>query len=655
MPGIPAGLSDLLHGRRPDSSACQLMPKSGLSRAHLVKYWSVVYATREIIVLKKTSGGLGGQLRKLPRGPDLAELHQLLSQCMEQRGKVVKLAWRGANLMPFTLEVVCHLKNGNAQWKLYTDAGKVLFDYTSVDVLLVYNLVVSNCAEAQQSRTPSESQQRMPAYQQLPPPAPMPPARQESDYTPPAAKPIAPPAAAETDINYQADPRLPQVKYPEPNAEKDHLRDMDHSYRLKPTEVDRPLIVQPGSSSIEKAMPTPGFVAVPRPALLPDSGSIPSEGTISGASTGELLREILKAGVTGRLDIRSGDLTATVFVQEGIPIDATANDVQGDEAMIEMLTWRDGSFSFEPRILRNNHTVYESIESLVEQSKQLTDRIAYLKNAGMVPSSTVMPTNNMISQGDFLARAQDNCPSDIDTVSRVYCSLDGKRTFEELCRFLHLSRIQMVNIIFHLMVKELVKVYNPTRSKSALAFSPKVIDNAAIQSIMMSLRRADTGLFIYPAFLYFLEQEYFRSYRSRTSFSVVVFELRQKRIIDGEVARRVLSERALMDAVLRISKIKRHVDLISHYEAHDYALLLPSTRSQGAEIFVGRVIEALMERPLGGEVMANQLALAFGVAAIPDDFRDMASLLGGADLAMAQAKKTDKPMVMYRDIKDMIG
>jgi hypothetical protein len=257
-------------------------------------------------------------------------------------------------------------------------------------------------------------------------------------------------------------------------------------------------------------MPTPGFAPIPQPAILPTAESIPREGSSKGNS-GDLLRDILQAGVTGRLDIRSGDLTATVFIHEGIPIDATANDVQGDEAVIEMLTWKDITYSFEPRILRNNHTVYESIESLLEQSQQLTNKIAYLKDAGMLPSSTIMPTNSMISQGDFLARAQDNSPADIDTVSRVYCSLDGKRTFEELCRFLHLSRIQLVNIIFHLTVKELVKIVNPKRSKSALAFSPKVIDNGAIQSIMMSLRRADTGLFIYPAFLYFLEQEYFRS------------------------------------------------------------------------------------------------------------------------------------------------
>lgn len=549
----------------------------------------------------KKKAGLGAQLRKLPRGPDLAELHQLLSQSMEQRGKVVRLAWRGANLTPFTLEVVVHLKNGNAQWKLFAEQNPApLFDYTSVDVLLVYNLVASHCAEIQQqgaSRSSDESdrgqisQSRAPAYQPAPPP-------------------------------YQGD---------QPGRE-----------------ADTPLVVQP--------VPTPGFAPVPKPpSSSPADDRLPREGELKQGSLVELLQEIAHCKGTGRLDVRNGDLTATVFIQDGNPIDATANDVVGDEAIVELLTWKEGQFNFEPRVLRNNHTVYESIENLVAQSRRLTERINYLKNAGMLPTSTLTPVNTLLSQGDFVGKVSDNCPCDIDTISRVYCSLDGRRNFEDMCRFLHISRIQLVHIVFHLIIKELVKIVNEPKSKATLTLAPRVIDNSAIQSIMMSLRRAETGLFIYPAFLYFLEQEYFRSYRSRTGFSVVVFELRQKKVIDGKVVRRVLNERAVMDAVLRISNIKRHVDLIAHYDAYDYALLLPSTRTQGAEIFIGRVIDALRTKPLGGEIDASQLAMAFGCSSIPEDFKDMSSLLGAADLAMTQARETDKHVVMYRDIKNQVG
>lgn len=587
------------------------------------------------VLKKKGQGGLGAQLRKLPRGPDLSELHQLLSQCMEQRGKTVKLAWRGANLTPFTLEVVCHLKNGTAQWRLFTEHNQTpLFDYTSIDVLLVYNLVASHCAEIQQStqREPSVTQSHL----KLP------------SYVPEAKAPPPQPKAKEPYL-----PEPPQVKRAEPEPEVQS----DFSYRnthFADQEMTRPpMVVKPVSPTSE--IQTPPFAPVPpRPALSGDS-TIPREGELKEGDLPELLRDIARAGVTGRLDVRYNDMTAIVFIQDGKPVDATANDVVGDEAMIEILTWKDGSFAFESRILRNNHTVYESVESLVAQSKKLRERIEYLKEAGMLPSSALIQINTLLSQQDFIAKVQEHCPSDIDTISRVYCALDGKRTFEELCRFLHISRIQMVHIVFHLITRELVKILNQPKSTSTLTLAPRVIDNAAIQSIMMSLRRAETGLFIYPAFLYFLEQEYFRSYRSRSSFSVVVFEIRQKKIIDGKIVRRVLNEKAQMDAVLRISGIKRHMDLMAHYDGNDYALLLPNTRTQGAEIFIGRIIEALRTKPLGGEIDASQLAIAFGASAVPDDFKDMSSLLGAADLAMVRARDTDTPLVMYRDIKNLVG
>lgn len=611
---------------------------------------------------KRGLGGLSAQLRKLPRGPDLAELHQLLSQCMEQRGKSVKLAWRGSNLTPFTLDVVCNLKSGSAQWRLFSEPNpNPLFDYTSIDVLLVYNLVASHCAEVQQAEArpvPTQSQQRMPSYV----PEPMTPTQPVLRAPPPQSKSKQenkPETKPETKPAKEADkepflPEPPKIKRAEPSSEPPSDFSYRNAHQYSNQEVTQPpMVVKPVTPTGE--LPTPGFAPVPpRPALAPDS-PIPREGELKEGDLPDLLREISRAGVTGRLDVRYKDMTAIVFIQDGKPVDATANDVVGDEAMIEILTWKEGSFAFEARILRNNHTVYESVESLVAQSRKLKERIEYLKDAGMLPSSALIQINRMLSQQDFISKVQEHCPSDIDTISRVYCALDGKRTFEELCRFLHISRIQMVHIVFHLITRELIKIVNEPKSNSTLTLAPRVIDNAAIQSIMMSLRRAETGLFIYPAFLYFLEQEYFRSYRSRSSFSVVVFELRQKKVIDGKLTRRVLNEKAQMDAVLRISNIKRHMDLMAHYDGNDYALLLPNTRTQGAEIFIGRVIEALRSKPLGGEIDASQLALAFGASAVPDDFKDMSSLLGAADLSMVRARETDTPLVMYRDIKDLVG
>jgi GGDEF domain-containing protein len=127
-----------------------------------------------------------------------------------------------------------------------------------------------------------------------------------------------------------------------------------------------------------------------------------------------------------------------------------------------------------------------------------------------------------------------------------------------------------------------------------------------------------------------------------------------RRGLSGEWIKQALPTAAVLDAVLRISQLKRHVDLLAHYDAFDYAMLLPNTRANGAHTFATRIIRALTSEPLGG-IDPAQLSIAFGSATIPDDFVDLSSLLGAADLAMVQARQKKIPLVMFRDIKHCVS
>lgn len=592
-------------------------------------------------------------MRKLPRGPELSELHQLLSQAMENRGKVILLSFRTANMVQMTLEVCCNLKQStNAQWALYVDqSGKreVLFEYSSVDVLLVYNKIGMFCSEVKSSAVKTFA--RLPAQS----------IGQAGQSDSEGEKTVAP----QVGLPVSSLPK-PSIQMPVPPPEAKPFPEAPAAI-VSPVKVSPIPVLKSSESAPPESLPQPEpaaqfaapsfasssniVVPPPKPEVV---SRIPRDGDLKDLPMTSLLETIFDDKGTGRLDVRSNELMATVFIQDGFPVDATAGDVVGDEAMIELLTWQEGTFTFEPRVLRNNHTVYESIESLVKQSKQLTERTNYLKQAGMSASSILLACDPDIQESEFVERVSNNPPCEIASIARVFCGLDGKLSVEEMRRSLQISRIQLVHIIYHLLENNLIKIFNDDRPRTTLVLEPRVIDNAAIQSVMMSLRRAETGLFIYPAFLYFLEQEYFRSYRARTYFSVVVFEMRQKKVIDGEVVRRVLPDKAVMEAVLRISQLKRHVDLIAHYDAFDYALLLPNTRCAGAEVFVKRIIKALSEKPLGGGVEPDELTLAFGSSSVPEDFKDLSGLLGAADLAMHQARDSQNTLIMYRDIKGRV-
>ena len=145
-------------------------------------------------------------------------------------------------------------------------------------------------------------------------------------------------------------------------------------------------------------------------------------------------------------------------------------------------------------------------------------------------------------------------------------------------------------------------------------------------------------MFLYPAFLYFLEREYFRSYRAGSQFSVIVFEMRCLVAKNGELTRQVLPGPALADAASRMERLKRRQDLVAHYDVFDYAFLLPCG---GAKTFADRLVKCLTGSPLAG-IESKQLALAAGCASIPGDFTDLASLLGAADACKKRARETSR-------------
>ncbi|HEY9772998.1 MAG TPA: DUF4388 domain-containing protein [Planktothrix sp.] len=548
-------------------------------------------------------GGLTVQLQRIP---DMPELHQMLSQALEKRGKVASATWRVPNKsVQFVLEVMCPLKGGDPHWNMYYEYSarrEQVFNYSSCDVLLVYNLVVSSCNDILGATQATQKIQSTTGNNKLN--ASMPKPRTEM------------PAQTNHDLQ-------PAVTA---------------SSLMKATELTRRDYSNSGNTS-----------SVAATSLVPPSGDI------AHMPVPKLLQTIATAGATGKLDARNTEQTIVVFFKNGLPVDATAPDTVGDDALIELISWRQGQFNFEPRVLRHSHTVHHSVDKLVAQSKQYSDQLRQLEDSGMHPLSTFAPVAEM-DEMDFIHKLSRGTPTDMGTLGRFFRSLSGKQNLDELCRTMGHSRIMTVHIVHHLVKNGAVRLHNGNQPAAVqaepppLMVQPRQLDGAAIQAVMMSLRRLDTGMFLYPAFLYFLEQEFFRTYRSRSALSVIVFEVRFVPV-GGTGKPQMLPGPAALDAVLRISQLKRHQDLLAHYDTYDYALLLPNTKAAGAQTFANRVIKVLTASPLAGGIDASQLTISLGCASIPEDCTDLTVLLGAADLAMQQSRQLKQPLVMFRDIK----
>ncbi len=502
---------------------------------------------------------------------------------------------------------------------------------------------------AQQPQSASPSQPPSPTQPQARPPAPQP------------AAPTQPPAPVKvTTAGPQASPPKP---LPAPGSQSKP----QEKPIMAPKGVVHPdkgagVVDKGGSMPVDKSAgvkkhQSPDKVtAPPKPAEKPAPEkpdpiklAVPLTGDLTNIHVPKLFKELKIGQVSGKLDFIDEGISAIVYLEDGKPIEAWFGELNGDSALLEILLWTSGQYTLTLGMNAINRNVKTSPEVLVEHNKNIASLLEELAGEGLTATSTFAPSNALLSSEEFDKLATPDAPMELEKLARLYIKLDGKKTIAELNELQVLPRPALVQAIHHLYYNNIIDIVDPTKTRKEIVVTPKEIDNAAIQSVMTSLRRVDTGLFIYPAFLYFLQEEFFRIYRAKSSMSVLIFEMREVSAGDGLVRRLALSTDAIADATMRISSCKRHTDIVSHYEQSDYAILLPSTGSGGTKVFANKIIKALTDSPLAG-TEGKKLSFSFGSASMPEDFRELSMLLGAAEMAMNYARQRGKPLVLFKEI-----
>ena len=104
-----------------------------------------------------------------------------------------------------------------------------------------------------------------------------------------------------------------------------------------------------------------------------------------------------------------------------------------------------------------------------------------------------------------------------------------------------------------------------------------------------------------------------------------------------------------MAAVLR--DFSRDIDAPARYGGEEFAVVLPQTDSDGAALLAERMreaIEKLQVARLGGRGWLAVTA-SFGVASLPKNASDRASLIAAADAALYRAKRGGRNRVERAD------
>lgn len=364
----------------------------------------------------------------------------------------------------------------------------------------------------------------------------------------------------------------------------------------------------------------------------------------------ELLLHLSEEHFTGRVRLEREGQSAVMFLVDGLPVDASHGEARGNMALMELFLWQDGHFKITPSKVGSNRSVTWPLETIMQNKAHLTALVEDLESAGVFSTSTFKQTCPQLTQEQFQTALGDKTSINLDTLKLLYQQMDGRKTLADFESLNFFPKYILLRCLNYLMSRNLICISNKAPIKSKRALKEKKIDAAAVRSVMLSLRNRDTGLLTAPAFLYFLEEEFFRSFRNRGSMSLLLVDLRQIEPTPQGVRINLVSRQTLADAALQIFNCKRQTDGAGHYEAQTIALYLPNTNLSGATTMAKKIQKVLGARPLAG-MEGKMLVVMCAIAGIPEDCTNLNNLLASADCALHKANSEGLPIVRYKDLE----
>ena len=435
----------------------------------------------------------------------------------------------------------------------------------------------------------------------------------------PAAEPVSPPPASFSAPTLNAPEAInsAQVASPAPQAN-----------------LSQPHLSSNSSVAFEATRPDA------RPAI---------EGDLQNQSVPNLLQSISQSELSGRLDIRNGSENAEVYFANGVVLHCTVKETIGNRALLELICWKNGQYRFCADEKTSLRTVNKSLEALIGQGLALEDQYKWLETNGLRLESCLVKKNALISEEELKDRLSKGIPYDVEPQLDFYELVDNRNTLFALLQERPISKSEWVPILFNLVNLGLVLITDqPPQSNRLANLKALGIDEGAVQGIIKSLVKPETGILSFAAFIYLLDQEYLRYEFFNQPFSLIIFSMGQRKSDTGQVY--ALPMFAIRRAMQRIGLVKRQVDFLGHYEDYDYAILMPNTNAAAATALAHKVTEVLREAPMASDIDARTLALAFGVATVPEDCQALDKLIQVATRARDQAKASNRIVVQAREI-----
>ncbi len=350
------------------------------------------------------------------------------------------------------------------------------------------------------------------------------------------------------------------------------------------------------------------------------------EGELQDMSLPTLSQSIQMNTGTGRLEIESSSGFAFVFFVQGEPVHCMFNDSDGDDAFLELCSISEGKFRFYKEPKTTEKTITKALQVLLMEGAKLSDHLTFLKGIGVGLETYLIRNHSTMSETLFEQMVKDGVGCAMDLQKRFYQEVDNQSTVLEILRRVPLPKSRWIPIVFNLVTCGLCAYREKVPDLAATRDT--TIDWTQVKRVESLMRRPDTGVYTYPAFLLFLEKEFFRYERFKSQFAVVTLDIKVRR----KEAIEPLPPQSLSEVIKRVNNLIRRTDILCHYEALGFAILMPETGLESARIFALRLAEIIMSVNLNAEKGSYPIVASVGFAAIPESCESL-----GALLALAQA------------------
>lgn len=411
-----------------------------------------------------------------------------------------------------------------------------------------------------------------------------------------------------------------------------------------PTPAQAPPTAAPPAAAPALPAPAPTAAAQAQAPAVSSEPQASLEGDLEKLNLPAVLQSLLMSKMTGRLTVSGQQGSGSIFLVDGQPIHATTGDARGDHAVLEMLLWSTGKFSFFANDRCPEYTLTKRLETLLMEGLTLVDQNNYLNSSGIILDSCLGQCYKNLSEQQFEQLVMRGAPADMHQLKDFYMEVDGKTSLYEILRRLALPKAAWVPVLFNLLQVGLVRIVaqaEPERSPESRI--DRSIDQKAINLAMQSLQRVETETFTYPVFQYFVQQELARYALDANAFSVVVFDM----MVDRPGGREHVMPNAAKFPLERIKALKRDIDTIGHVETFDFGLILPQTAPRSAVIVAQRIAERVNSSPLEG-FEGLSISMTFGIAACPQDGKTAGAILGAAIEAKKYARQNNLLVVEFK-------